>query len=152
MGFINRKQKKEVKTEREERAKRALEILSDETYLRTVYDYNLMTLVTTIERELNQRKAKRDSIINSLQDMCEWIIKWDEEEHTFYYSQKDPEQLMEAYDDDISAAGFENICRQIGLKGEKLFSHKGRAFRVTAYISEEGSEGESYFKMRSVSR
>lgn len=121
------------------KANRAIEVLSSRRNLRKVDDCDLIRLINKIEIELEKREKKRKNMINSLEDMCDRMIQWDEEEYVFHYNPKNPEELMKADEDEITDSGFAYIRHQIGEREKKIFKWKERIFEVWAVIGDEDS-------------
>lgn len=125
------------------KGEKAVEALKDPKVLRGIYDYDLECLIRLANEELEKREEKRKGMINSLEDMCEWMLVMGEDEYTFHYSPKNPEQLMKADEEEITDSGFDKICQQIGAKGRKFFRFQGQVFQVKASFGEE----DNYFDM-----
>lgn len=125
------------------KGEKAVEQLKDSKVLREIYDYDLRCVMRLIKEELQKREEKRKDMINSLEDMCDWMLVNGENKYEFHYSPKNPEQMMEADEEEITDSGFDQISQKIGERGRKLFRYEGRVFEVTASFGEK----DSYFDM-----
>lgn len=125
------------------KSEKVVEQLKNSKVLRGIYDYDLECIIRLANEELGKREEKRKCMINSLEDMCEWMLVMGQYEYTFHYSPKNPEQLMKADEEEITDSGFDKICQQIGERGSKLFRRQGQVFNVKASFGEE----DSYFDM-----
>ena len=125
------------------KSEKVVEALKNLKVLREIYDYDLECIIRLANEELGKREEKRKGMINSLEDMCVWMLVRGEDEYTFHYSPKNPEELMKADEEEITDSGFDKICQQIGERGRKLFRYERWVFEVTASFGEE----DSYFGM-----
>lgn len=135
--------KKKTKNAEKIEIEKVAEALKDPKVLRGIYDYDLECLIRLAKEELEKREEKRKGMVNSLEDMCIWMLVRGENEHTFHYSPKNPGQMMEADHEEITDSGFDKICQQIGERGRKLFRFQGQVFQVKASFGEE----DNYFDM-----
>ena len=125
------------------KSEKVIEQLKNSKVLRGIYDYDLKCLIRLINEELEKRDEKRKDMINSLEDMCDWMLVMGEDKYTFHYSPKNPEQLMKADKEEITDSGFDKISEKIGERSRKLCRYEGWVFEVTASFGEE----DSYFDM-----
>ena len=87
----------------------ALNTLKECNNLRKLYDYDLISLRETINRELEEREHKRAEMINSLEDICKDMLRSHRTNHTYWYIQMSPEELMEESNaDDITDSAHSN--------------------------------------------
>lgn len=137
MGLGNKKTRNVDNTER---IKEALDVLKDKENLRQVYDYNLRVLISAVEDELSKRDQKRSHMINSIKDMCEFMIEKGENSHYFHYIRRSPQELMQyAGDDEITDEGYYNLCSQLDEKRSKAAQYKGKKFLIKRYPEDSAS-------------
>lgn len=137
MGLGNKKTRNVDNTER---IKEALDVLKDKDNLRQVYDYDLMVLISAVKDELSKRDQKRSRMINSIKDMCEFMIKKGESSHCFHYIRRSPQELIQyAEDDEITDAGYGTLEWQMREKRTKVVQYEGKEFVIKRYPEDDVS-------------
>lgn len=125
------------KNKQEEKAMKAMKAFIDE--IPNLYDYELRNLIGEIADELKKREAKRAEMINSIEDMCKYMIREKEMTYTFYYEAMMPKEQLMAENDYITDEGYDHICQQLGEKGTRAVLCESKTFLIKKYPQEKGS-------------
>lgn len=125
----------------------ALNTLKECNNLRKLYDYDLISLRETINRELEEREHKRAEMINSLEDICKDMLRSHRTNHTYWYIQMSPGELMEeANADDITDQGISYIVHnQMQDEDCRFIQYGHNTFFIKKVVVNDNEEKKEYF-------